>query len=131
MKYESSLKAIEWWVADIAQPKFDNGEPSQKMTMMLKVLENSSKPEPTTLQVSKFMTILEQKIEENLDEYGSCNLRVDYEADDILADCLKESGIQRSLSWKTYMEVTPNKVTVRHGYGADKQIIYQSKQLDK
>ncbi len=131
MKYESCLKAIEWWVADIARPKFDNGEPSQKMMMMIKEMTNNSLPLPTPLQAYNFMVMLEEKIVSDIEAYGSCNLRVDYEADGILAECLNETGIQRALSWKTSMNITPNSVKVRHGYGADEQTIYQSKQLGK
>lgn len=131
-KYEASKVASKWWADKLnGLAKQDNGAPDMAggfgaLLMMLSSAMNG-------VDAGKrdgFRVVLEEKVDEALGRYGSCNLMVDYGAEGLLALAAQQVGINcgtgSAFPVKTYMTVSKESVKVSYGYGATPEEIYKA-----
>jgi len=129
-KYEASKVAAKWWADKLnGLAKQDNGAPDMAggfgaLLMMLSSAMNAVDPGKR----ENFRAVLEEKVDEALGRYGSCNLMVDYGAEGLLALAANEVGINcgtgSAFPVKTYMTVSKESVKVSYGYGATPEELY-------
>lgn len=129
------IAAAKWWREALRNPRFDNGGTSQHDTMV-SMMASMGRTPPSAEQLDKFETALREAMaffyNQNKFWESGCNfcraLRVDYNADQLLESAYgKAFGQQSTINtfpWKTRMFVSPGKVEVGCGYGAEPVIIY-------
>lgn len=115
--------AVNWWADAIANPNFDNGDPSQTGGMCM-VMAISLKEGISEEQVEKFKEELTAQLsDEGIDYHG---LSVDYGPCRALSDAMRDAGISpTNAPWKTDMMFCPGGVIqVSYGYGAPYKQVY-------
>lgn len=119
--------AVNWWANAIANPKFDNGDPSftgcMCMAMAITLKEGISEE-----QVEKF----KEELKKELGDEAACyrGLNVDYDPDKALCDAMSAAKIPTTNApWKTNMVFCADgSIKVSYGYGAEyKEILILSK----
>ena len=130
-KYEASEVAAKWWADKLdGTAKQDNGAPEMAggfgaLLMMMSSMMNAV----DAGKREEFRAILEAKVDEALERYGSCNLMVDYGAEGLLALAAQQVGINcgtgSAFPVKTFMTVSKESVKVSYGYGATPNQIYK------
>lgn len=127
---ETLAAAAAWWAKAIQRPKFDNGgtDDANMMARMLMTVQAKHIPEH---QVEAFEKKLAELMRERTpagSPYLGLTIAVDYHPDQILCKAADPTGIPHgNFPWKTVMWIEPDGgglVTVRHGYGADAQLIF-------
>lgn len=121
--------ATEWWTQAIKNPKFDNGDYSDKGTiaMMVATVANDNIVTPEVELV--FKTELKKIIYSQLINPGYIVLSVDYWPNYYLAVAAQKAGLSAiGFPFKTEMHMDRKKVIVKDGYGADYQVIYDKNQ---
>lgn len=127
---EALAAAAEWWAKAIDRPKFDNGG-TDEANMLSRMLMTIQAQPVTEAQLDTFKTRLIELLREKSPVESlrpDLCLHVDYHADQVLCDAADAAGIQHeNFPWKTVMWIDADgggKVTVRHGYGAETQLVY-------
>lgn len=120
--------AANWWATRIKNFKrFDNGE-SDKNNFLASLLatQNALNSMPSEEQLITFEKALAKLIKDELKTKNEVIVKVDYDPNELLLNAAKEAGISKTVfPWKTIVWVKDNKVTVRDGYNAKVEIIYQ------
>lgn len=81
---------------------------------------------PSKEQLITFEKALAKLIKDELKTKNEVIVKVDYDPNELLLNAAKEAGISKTVfPWKTIVWVKDNKVTVRDGYNAKVEIIYQ------
>lgn len=130
-KYEASKVAAKWWADKLnGLAKQDNGAPDMAGGLgALLMMMSSAMNAVDAGKREEFRVVLEEKVDEALGRYGSCNLMVDYGAEGLLALAAREVGINcgtgSAFPVKTYMTVSKESVKVSYGYGATPEEIYR------
>jgi hypothetical protein len=112
-------KAAAWWADQLRGPaKQDVGYESG--TMLRAFLAFGKEPIDEE-RIVAFQAARTKAIDAARDQWGECTVSVDYNADDTLEDAGDAAGIDLRLRLpaKTVMWITPARVQVRCGYGAD------------
>ena len=79
--------------------------------------------------LAQFKTALAGMVSADLENRGRSYLSTDYHPDGHLADAAKTAKIADSkFPWKTNMDISPQEVGVRYGYGAERKILYNALQ---
>jgi hypothetical protein len=130
MNQEMANAAAKWWADKLRNGcHFDNGDSSETgaVSMLLGLmLADTLAEKRTPEQVDAFEVALAQSIAQ-LDVWQECmGFGVDYHPDRILSDAANAAGIvvDGALPWKTHMNFMDGKATVREGYGALPQVIF-------
>ena len=117
--------AAKWWADQLrTRTKQDNGE---VMASMLATLASQRREDPLRVDVfeRELLMRLDRDTNEHLD--GCVTLSCDYGAEGLLRDAAKAAGIVPMcppFPMKTTMWVRSDSVTVRHGYGAEVQMLW-------
>lgn len=124
--------ASKWWREKLERPKFDNGDQSNTgaMCSILASLA-SAKQAPTQEQLDAF----EQNLKEEMQSYRQLvcpwlTYQVDYGPDPHLSKAAASAGITDNLCafpWKTNMDIWPDRIEVKCGYGAPWETIWTKK----
>lgn len=113
--------AVNWWANAIVNPKFDNGDDSTGIAVLLRMMVNT-KNSISKEQIAIFKKELADLIVEQLNStsYGECRLGVDYQPDTLLSTAAQKAGIANDIGfpWKTDMVISKEKVSVSAGYAA-------------
>lgn len=118
--------AVKWWSEAIVDPKMDNGD-ANLATMTIFGMAKNSLEDISEEKMSKFKEYLKINVEEKFKEYGEVILEVDYQPFGVLRRTAEESGIIEShFPVKTIMKINLGKVTVKHGYGSDTEVLYET-----
>ena len=128
---EYYVVAARWWVDTI---KFSDGSnfnmshDSRDQFAMLLGLYNARATNSGISQKTyeDFEKCLIEVIQEEVNRYGSCTLQCDYGPMGELAIAAQRANMPTGgFPWKTSMEIKPNKITVRKGYGAQEDEIFK------
>lgn len=125
-EYPAYVKAaIDWWANAIVSPKFDNGE---ALPALFAFLMAGAAKEYTPAEIKTFKEALAKGIQDEMSKYGRCNLSVDYHPCRVLARAGNLIGVNDMIGYpgKTDMYVSEEKVSVRAGYGAPVEVIWQA-----
>lgn len=127
---EALAAAAGWWAKAIQRPKFDNGgtDDANMLARMLMTVQAQHIPED-------FVEAFQQKLSELMRARSpvesirpGLTIVVDYHPDPILCEAADATGIPHdNFPWKTVMWIEPDgggQVTVKHGYGADTQLVF-------
>lgn len=130
--YEQAIEAaVNYWAAFLTStdaPPRDNGDISGDLAALLMgPTKEASKAE----SVETFKTALRSMLNARLSgDYKHVAFGVDYHPDRELANAAIAAGIDTDLTspfpWKTVMWVTPEKVSVRQGYGAESRVLWSA-----
>lgn len=119
--------AAKWWRNVVENPKFDNGDKNPAMAGLAMMLAERTIPVET---LDKFEENLRQALTNTSPSFdGRVTLLVDYNPDEILRACWPDKALGSDVGvfpWKTHMRISPTEVYVRHGYGADRQVIWKA-----
>ncbi len=119
--YETTIKAAKWWTDKISNPgfgSFNMGDDSQIGAVAMILGLNLTTPDKDEA-IDKFKSLLEEYIEEQIKEKGSCCIDTDYHPEYALSQIISKAGVSSSnFPWKTNMTVTENSVEVSCGSGA-------------
>lgn len=127
-KYEASKIAAEWWANQLdGSAKQDDGERGISHSLLvISAMENAVSP----AKQAEYEDVLEGLIDDALDTFGFCRLRVTYEAKDELQIAARLTGVpyEAGSSFPAYndMLVTKDKILHKEGYNA-----YQEPYNDK
>ena len=125
-EYPAYIKvAIDWWANAIISPKFDNGE---ALPALFAFLMASATKEYTPAEIKTFKEALANGIQDEMSEYGRCNLSVDYHPCRVLANAGNLIGVNDMTGYpcKTDMYISEKEVSVSAGYGAPREVIWQA-----
>ena len=145
-EYPAYVKAaIDWWANAIVSPKFDDGE---ALPALFAFLMAGAAKEYTPAEIKTFKEALAKGIQDEMSKYGRCNLSVDYHPCRVLARAGNLIGVNDMIGYpcivlaragnligvndmvgypcKTDMYVSEEKVSVRAGYGAPVEVIWQA-----
>ena len=121
--------ASNWWADAIKNPSFDNGDP---FTSIFATLLTADMDKPSNDKVEKFKKYLADEIRKGIIENPNYfTLSVDYDPDEHLSKAASKAHLDTSVAsfpWKTTMFVTRDKVSVRAGYGAAEEVLYDANQ---
>ncbi|PIE00425.1 MAG: hypothetical protein CSA81_13745 [Acidobacteria bacterium] len=128
--------AARWWTSVLRDgPKFDNGAELPPIMQVVMSLSEDYRPEYPDDSLSRFEAILAHKLDQSIGgDYASYGISfgVDYHPDAFLEECARQAGIFREgvteWPWKTHMWVKPDEVSVRYGYGAEREVIWKKRQ---
>ena len=127
---KASEIAAKWWTEHLGTLKQNNGDGLQ--SMLLSIL--SKKSEPNKNKSDEFYEELKKElIEKFKNGETSVTLSTDYHPEGLLGMVAHRCDIESSaFPCKTVMWVEPTSVSVRCGYGASEEIIFevQNKNLD-
>lgn len=128
---EQKEVAVTWWANAIANPKFDNGDPSLAggMSMMLAM---DLKESISEYKIGKFKEELKKKLGDG--KVVRWGLNVDYGPDRTLYEAMSAASIlTTNAPWKTNMRFGDDgSISVSYGYGAEfKEILVLSKLMMK
>lgn len=117
---DSVIQAVEWWMKNMncaVSNMMRSGTIPQTgispMLILSMMTETQLHTDKNNEKIEKFREILESKIRNELYIKKECLLRVDYDPEGILADALKEAGIQSRIGMfptKTIMWVYPDRI---------------------
>lgn len=129
-KMNSAIEvASNWWADAIKNPSFDNGDP---FTSIFATLLTADMDKPSNDKVEKFKKYLADEIRKGIIENPNYfTLSVDYDPDEHLSKAASKAHLDTSVAsfpWKTTMFVTRDKVSVRAGYGAAEEVLYDANQ---
>ena len=118
--------AVQWWADALQSPRFDMGGNSElsfalQQLGMLKNKNQQASEEPIMI----FKTTLAESILEEIEKWGNCELRTDYQPDQILYEASKKAKLELSFPWKTRMNITEECVSVTEP-GNGKKILWQA-----
>ena len=84
--------------------------------------------EYTPAEIKTFKEALANGIQDEMSEYGRCNLSVDYHPCRVLANAGNLIGVNDMTGYpcKTDMYISEEEVSVRAGYGAPREVIWQA-----
>lgn len=126
---EEIKAAVQWWKQQLSgTPSHDAGDNDLNMWLMLM---QARQPDNHHDNIEKFGEILTEKLLAETeqqqtsypDEKPYLSLYTDYNPEDMLEDAADAAGVH-GFPVKTIMSITPNKVTVAKGYGANRVCIY-------
>lgn len=119
--------AAEWWRQKVtSMARHDNGDDSDASIVAMLLSDLNAEPVPDN-KAQKFKAALASAIAEELGRNQYVHLDVDYHPCVILANAASEAGISEfNLPYKTYMTITESSVSVRDGYDALEEVIYQA-----
>lgn len=127
---EALAAAADWWAKAIQRPKFDNGgtDDANMLSRMLMYIQAQHIPEPLVEAFRKKLTEMMRERTPAGSPYLGLTISVDYDPDLILREAADATGIPHgNFPWKTVMWLEPDgggQVTVRHGYGAETQLVF-------
>lgn len=111
---ENANKMAQWWADQLqsASVKLDNGE----LAFCGPKSNDYSKE-----QIDTFRSYLVQHIESEIEEWGDCEIAVDYDPDDTLMKAAEMADVKlggQDLPWKTWTRATADNVILSHGYAS-------------
>lgn len=120
--------AAAWWSAFLrGKPApLDNGDRESGLATVIGMLAQAHEPKPDEVAAQAFEDALCAAFEAP-GFYGTVG--VDYHPDRVLSDAAQKAGVKLSmvtLPWKTCMWIKPDRVTVRCGYGAATQVLWEA-----
>ena len=118
--------AVQWWADALQSPRFDMGGNSELSFALqqLGMLKNKNQ-QASEESIMIFKTTLEESILEEIEKWGNCELRTDYQPDQILYEASKKAKLELSFPWKTRMNITEECVSVTEP-GNGKKILWQA-----
>lgn len=126
---EYNKVAAKWWadkLREVGPGNFDNGDSSStgSMAMLLATMlamDSQSSAEAINLFEERLANVIKEEVE----SYESMILSVDYHPDYILGCLAQETGVScNGFPWKTTMWIEKNKVSVKAGYAAPRELIF-------
>ena len=127
---EAAKVAAQWWADQLRRPpKMNSGDRAFDQLMQ------ADSPEIIPAErIQLFQATLERKIIEAWEAgdlnsvLGVVEVEVDYEPSDNLKVAAKEADVRlpKNLPIKTFTLIKPGKVMLKHGYGAELQVIFGS-----
>lgn len=128
LRTKTAKVAAKWWAEAVCDPKFDNGDKSVT-GMFTSSMAKASVDVITPEQKEKFERGLSGAINTELYRNRPIHLKVDYHPDLLLNKIAEESGVsERNFPWKTTMLVKLGYVAVVNGWGAERQILLETKE---
>lgn len=126
-----SKVAAKWWadkLRHIGPGNFNMGDSTPNGgAAMASGTRLALRFQPAEENIDCFEEILEKKIEEIVEEYGSAILSVDYGPDWILSKVAENANVStHGFPWKTTMWISKKRVSVRSGYRAPTKVIYKA-----
>lgn len=123
--------AVDWWAEAVEKPTFNNGD---MFTSLFATLLNEETKKPEEEKMELFKEYLADEIRAGLIlNPNYFTISVDYNPDIHLYNASEKAGLNNgilSFPWKTTMYINKNRVSVRAGYGADEEVIYDADQSD-
>lgn len=120
--------AVNWWASQLAtRTKQDNGD---AVTGMLMGMLANTYAMPTAAQVETFKAALTEELKVETQKPYFQGIHNDYGADKLLRKAATASGIEANcppFPIKTNMWIRPEYVSVRHGYGAEEEVLWEAK----
>ena len=131
-QYDKVIRvAADWWAEAVANPKFDNGD---AFTSLFAAVLTADMQKPESGEIQRFKENLGLEILAGLIKNPNYfSLDVDYDPDYHLANAACKAGFRGGVlqfPWKTTMYITKDKVTVRAGYGAKSEVLYDANQKE-
>lgn len=122
--------AVKWWGNLIANgARQDNGD---AMTAFLMDRISATIKPPTEEQIQTFRDALTKGLRKAVTERHFRSIYNDYGCDPILAEAASQAGIQGAcppFPVKTCMWIRPERVSVRYGYGAKEQVLWEAQKV--
>lgn len=126
MEKELSV-AVEWWADRLrGLAKQDNGDP---MTGALMTLLSGRMKQPTDEQIETFKKALTEAMQPRLEKPYLRSIYNDYGPDPALREAAEKAGIKADcppFPIKTCVWIHPGRVSVRYGYGAPEQVLWEA-----
>lgn len=122
--------AAKWWgdkLRNIGPSHFYNGDESKRGQMERFFAVIAARKEMSNSgDVEYFEKKLAEAIKEKIEKEGLVELSVEFVPNLFLGEIAKETGInQYCFPWKTTMIITKEKIEIKSGYYATKEIIFK------
>lgn len=119
--------AVDWWAERLREiARQDNGDP---MTGALMHLLSERIAKPTDEQIATFKVALTEAMQDRLAKPYMRSIYNDYGPDPALRAAAEKAGIPADcppFPIKTCVWINPGRVSVRYGYGAKEQVLWEA-----